>query len=106
MAASSASHSTTAHAWSAEAATTMGVFLVSEEDAVDEGVGALSSFEGFGEGFFAAAVDAVGEDDQGFAALLFFHEFAGGEVHGIVEKGAAAVAVTTGTAAVAAGSCR
>ena len=106
MAASSASHSTTAHARSAETAATADVFLIGEEDAIDEGVGALGGFQRFTEGFLAAAVDAVGEDDQGFAALLFFHEFAGGEIDGIVEKGAAAVAVTTGTAAVAAGSSR
>jgi hypothetical protein len=72
------------------------LFLVGEEDAVDESVGALRGFEGFGEGFLAAAVDAVGEDDEGFAALLLFHEFVGGEVDGVVEKCAATMAVTVG----------
>jgi hypothetical protein len=77
-------------------------FLVGEEDAIDEGVGALRGFEGFGEGFLAAAVDAVGEDYECFAALLFFHEFVGGEVDGIVEKRAAAMAVAAGAAVVSA----
>src|SRR5262249_24144564 len=37
-------------------------FLIREENAVDQGVGALRGFDGFSEGFFAAVVDAVGED--------------------------------------------
>ena len=78
----------------------MAFFLVGEEDAIDEGVGALRGFDGFGEGFLAAAVDAVGEDDEGLAALLLFHEFVGGEVNGVVEKRAATMAVTAGAAAV------
>jgi hypothetical protein len=77
-------------------------FLVGEEDAIDEGVGALRGFEGFGKGFLAAAIDAVGKDDEGFAALLFFHEFVGGEVDGVVEKRAAAMAVAAGAAVVSA----
>ena len=56
----------------------MAFFLVGEEDAVDEGVGALRGFDGFGERFLAAVVNAVGEDDECFAALLLFHELAGG----------------------------
>ena len=73
-AASAASHSSTTHARASEAAAiAVTFFLVSEKDAVNQGVGALGGFEGFGEGFLAAAVDAVGENDEGFAALLFFH---------------------------------
>jgi hypothetical protein len=75
-------------------------FLIGEEDAVDKGVSALGAFDGVGEGFLAAAVDAVGEDHEGFAALLFFHEFIGGEVDGVVEKGAATVAVSVRAVAV------
>ena len=82
----------------------MAFFLVGEEDAVDEGVGALCGFEGLGERFLAAAVDTIGEDDERFAALLLFHEFVGGEVNGVVEKGAGAMAVTVGAAAVSAAS--
>ena len=51
----------------------MAFLLVGEEDAVDEGVGTLSGFDGFGERFLAAVIDAVGEDDEGFTALLLFH---------------------------------
>jgi len=62
-----------AHSGPSEAAATTAVaFLIGKENAVDEGVGALRGFDGFGESFLAAAIDAVGEDDQGFAALLFF----------------------------------
>jgi len=79
----------------------MAFLLVGEEDAVDEGVGALSGFDGFGERFLAAVVDAVGEDDEGFAAPLFFHQLVGGEVDGVVEKSAAAVTVAVRAAAAA-----
>jgi hypothetical protein len=68
-------------------------FLVREENAINQGVGALRGFDGFAERFLAAAVDAVGEDDEGFTALLLFHEFVGGEVDGIVEECAASVTV-------------
>jgi hypothetical protein len=62
----------------------------------------LRAFDGFGERFLAAVVDAVGEDDEGFAALLLFHEFVGGEVNRVVEKCAPAVAMAVRTAAVSA----
>ena len=61
--ASAASHSTAAHVRAAEAAAIVAFFLVREKNAVNQGVGALGSFKSFGEGFFAAAVDTVGEDD-------------------------------------------
>src|ERR1700722_11404837 len=105
IAAASSSHSTAAHARPPEAAAIVVAFLpVGEEDAVDEGVRALRGFDGFGERFLAAAVTAVGEDDESLAALLFFHQFVGGEVDGVVEKRAAAVAVSVRAAAVPATS--
>jgi len=74
-------------------------FLVGEEDAVDEGVGALRGLDRLAERFLAAAVDSVGEEDDGFSALLLFHQFIGGEVNGVIEKRAAAVAVSMRAAA-------
>ncbi len=41
--------------------------------------------------FSLLPVDSVGEDDEGFAALLFGHELVGGEEGGVVEGGASAV---------------
>ena len=67
------------------------VLFAFEVDGVDDGVGALGGFDGLGEGLFAAVVDAVGEDDEGFAAFLLAHELVGGEEGGVVEGGAAAV---------------
>ena len=63
-----------------------------EIDGVDDGVGALGGFDGFDEGLSAAAVAAVGEDDEGFAAGLFAHELVGGEEESVVENGAASAA--------------
>jgi hypothetical protein len=105
IAATSTSHSAAAHARSPEAAPVAVVsFLVSEKDAVDKGVRALRGFDCFGERLLAAAVNSVGEDDESLATLLFFHQFVGGEVDGVVEKRAAAVAVSMRTAAVPAAS--
>ena len=102
-AASSATHAPTTHVRPSETApAAVALFLVGEEDAVDEGVGAQGGFERIVEGFLAAAVDAVGEDDEGFAAVLLFHQFVRGEVNGIVEQSASAVTVAVGAAAVAA----
>src|SRR5215469_5527772 len=69
----------------AKTAATVGS-LIGKENAVEESVGALSGFDGFGEGFLAAVIDAVSEDDERLAALLFLHQFVGGEVDGVVEK--------------------
>ena len=76
--------------------------LVSKENAINQGVSPLRRFEGFGERFLAAAVDAVGKDNEGFAAPLLFHQFVGGEVNGIVEECAAAVTVTVRASAASA----
>ena len=71
---SAAAHSTTTHARSAEAAAAaVAFFLVGEENAINQGIGALRGFDGFGERFLAATVDAVGKDDESLAALLLFH---------------------------------
>src|SRR5438552_2861794 len=67
-----------------------------EIDGIDDGVGALGSFDGFDEGLSAPAVAAIGEDDDGFAAGLLAHEFVGGEEERVVENGATAAAGTTG----------
>jgi len=49
------------------------LLLVGEENAINQGIGALRGFEGFGERFLAATVDAVGKDDKSLAALLLFN---------------------------------
>ena len=91
-----------AHVRSAEAAASATVaFLVGEEDAVDEGVGALGGFDGFLEGLLAAVVDPVGEDDQRFAAMLFFHQLIGGEIDGVVEECASATVAGAAVASMA-----
>ena len=96
-------HPTPAHARPSEpASVAVAFFLVGEEDAVDEAVGALGGFEGFAERFLATVVDAIGEDDERFAALLLFHQFAGGEVNGVVKESAAAVTVAVRAVTVAA----
>jgi hypothetical protein len=105
IAAASTSHSAAAHARASEAAAAAVVsFLVSEKDAVDKGVRALRGFDRFGERLLAAAVNAVGEDDESLATLSLSHQFVGGEVDGVVEKRAAAVAVSMRTTAVPATS--
>lgn len=86
------------------AASTAVAFLIRKKNAVDKGVCALCRFDGFSEGFLAAAVDAVGEDDERFAALLLFHQFIGGEVDGVVQKSArTAMAVPAAAVVSAAG---
>ena len=66
------------------------VVFTFEVDGVDDGVGALGGFDGAGEGFFAAAIDAVGEEDKSFAAFLLGHDLVCGEEGGVVEGGATA----------------
>jgi hypothetical protein len=81
--------------------------LALEVDGVDDGVGALGCFECAGEALLAAAVDAIGEDDERLAALLLCHEFVGGEKGGVVEGVAAAssmaATVVTGVVGVCGG---
>lgn len=86
-------------ATAAESSVAIGV-LVGEENRKDGGVGALRGFDGTADGFLAAAIDSVGEDDQGFAALLLGHFFVGGEEDRVVEKSAATAAVAVAPATV------
>ena len=72
-----------------------------EVDGVDDGVGSLGGFNGAGEGLFAAVVLSVGKEDEGFAALLFAHEFVGSEEGGVVECGASASARSSPSATTA-----
>ncbi len=67
-------------------------------DGVDDGVGALSGLDGFGKVFEAAAVAAIGEQDEGAAPLLLGDDLVGSEKDGVEESGAAtlrAVRMTT-----------
>ena len=58
-----------------------------EVDGVDDGVGSLGGLDGGGERLLAAAVDAVGEDDDGLSSGLLAHQLVGGEEEGVVEGG-------------------
>ena len=78
-------------------------FLVREENAVNQGIGALSGFDGLVQRFLAATVNTVGEDDERFAAWLFLHEFVGSEIDGVIEECAASVAMGAAPAGPAAG---
>ena len=96
MAATGVAATSHADARTTKTAASAVAFLIRKENAVDQGVGALRAFDSLGEGFFTALVNAVGEDDERLAAWLFFHEFVGGEIDGVINKRAAAtpVAVT------------
>ena len=80
------------------------VLLALEVDGVDDGIGALGGLDGMGEGLLAGVVDAVREDDEGFAAVLLGQELIGAKEDGVVHGGAAAAmaAATTVAAATAA----
>ena len=56
-------------------------------DGVNDRVGTLRGFDGAVQRFLTAAIDAVGEDYEGLAALLLFHEFDGGEIDCVVKLG-------------------
>ncbi len=75
----------------------MAFVFVGKEDAIDESVGALGGLDGFQQRFLAAAIDTVGQDDDGFAALLFFHDFVGSQPDRVVKKGAGTAAAVSAT---------
>ena len=75
-------------------------FFAFEVNGVDDRVGALGGLDGFDEGLSAAAVTAVGEDDDGLASGLLAHELVGGEEEGVEEDGSATAAGAVTTAAV------
>ena len=83
----------------AESGVAVGVFI-GEKNGKDRGVGALRCFDGAADGFFAAAIDSVGENDQSFAALLLGHFLVRGEVNGVVEQSAATAAMAVAAVAV------
>ncbi len=57
------------------------------------------------EGFLAATVDPVGEDDERFSALLLFHQFVGREIDGVVEKSAGTAGAVPAMAAITPSAC-
>src|SRR5208337_2086519 len=78
-------------------------FFIGKQDAINEGIGALRGRDGFRQSLFAAVVDAIGEDDDGLAAWLLFHQFVGGQEDRVIEQCAAtAPAVRTASASSAA----
>jgi len=69
-------------------------------DGVDDGIGALGGFDGAGDGFFAVAVYAIGEEDEGAAAFVLGGNLVGGEEDGVIKGGAAvSVAAVAGVVA-------
>ena len=64
-----------------------GCLAALEVDGVDDGVGALGGLDGGGERLLAAAVHAVGEDDDGLASGLLAHQLVAGEEERVVEGG-------------------
>ena len=76
---------------------------VGDEDDVDDGVGLLGGFDGGLEGLLGALVAAVGEQDEDLAAGLLAELVVGGEEDGVVEEGAAGVAVAGDGAGAGAG---
>src|ERR1019366_4029788 len=61
-----------------------------EIDGIDQGIGPLRRFDGFGKQRSAAVIHAIGEQDERLAALLRAHQFVAGEQDGIVHGGASA----------------
>src|SRR5271157_5263119 len=76
------------------------MMLISKEDGVDHGVGALGRLNGALQGLLATPVNSVREHDDRFAALLLLHQFVGGQVNGIVKQSAASVVHPARTAGV------
>src|SRR5208283_4261293 len=84
-AATAPAHSATA--WAAKA-TTILLVIVGKQDGVNHRVGALGRFDGALQRLFAASVVSVGKNNERLAALLFFHQFVGGQEDGIVKQSA------------------
>src|SRR5260370_38049803 len=77
---SSGSATMTAHPWVA-AETAAEMLFVLEQDRVNNRVCALCCLDGVSERFFAAVVNAVGENHHGLAAGLFRHQLVGVHEH-------------------------
>src|SRR5271156_3460869 len=61
-------------------------FLISEENRIDECVGALRRFDGVAQSLFAPVVHAVGKYHDGFAPLLFFHQIVRRQIHRVIQQ--------------------
>src|ERR1700722_8728091 len=90
-----AAHSASTHSAAMPATVTSAVavtLFVGKQNGVDQGVGTLGGGDGIEQRFLAAAIDSVGENDDGLASLLFFHDFIRGQIDRIVEQSSAASA--------------
>src|SRR5208283_4690263 len=81
----SPAHSAASHVRTAVSSPVSIAFFVREQDAIHEGIGALRRRDGLLQIFFAAVVHAIGENNDGFAAFLLFHQFVGGQKNRVVE---------------------
>src|SRR4051812_16819164 len=60
--------------------------VVGDTDRIGQRFGALAGRDSLGERDLATAVLAVGQQDQGLAASLLFHDLIGGEIDSVVER--------------------
>ena len=61
------------------------VLVAPDVDGVDDGLGLLGGLNGAVQGFLAAPILSVGQDDDGLAAGLFFGNFIAGKENRVVE---------------------
>ena len=64
--------------------------IIFEQDGINHSVGLLRRLNRLLHAELAASVHTVRENDESFAALLFFHQFVRGEIGCVIEKGASA----------------
>src|SRR5580704_11071821 len=104
-------HSSAAHVPTAIAAAVSVSFVVGEEDGINQSIGTFRRFDGVAQSFFAAAIHAVGKNNERLAALLLFHQLIRCQEHRVVQQRAASAvaaraAPATTTSAAAAGAVR
>src|SRR5438876_4343726 len=70
--------------------------VILEQNGIDHGIGTLSRLDRLIQTFFTACIDAVGEHDQSFAALLLLHQIVRSQIDGIIERRAAPAPMVSG----------
>src|SRR5580698_6407199 len=84
------SHAASAHSSAAHLPAAVPVsFVVGEEDGINQSIGTFRRFDGVAQSFFAAAIHAVGKNNERLAALLLFHQLIGRQEHGVVQQSTA-----------------
>src|SRR5689334_276775 len=80
----------TSHAGIAKSAAMLSeIFFAFEIDGVNESIRTLGGFNRALQRLFAAAIDAIGDNDQSFATFLLFHQFIRGKINRVIERGSA-----------------